>query len=137
MKKNPTHNLQKDLWLVLHIVDHCPRFLASVVIPNKQPKTIVKSIFKNWIIKHGSSNQIKSNIWFTKQVPTTQWWWVAAAESPWSKSVTERHNQILDLERHNQILELWFKSGSSLVYQCQKLTLQYPRFLSLPIGYRY
>ena len=85
----------RDLWLVLHNVDHCLRFLASVVIPNKQPKTIVKSIFKNWIIKHGSSNQIKSNIWFIKQVPTTQWWWVAAAESPWSKSVTERHNQIL------------------------------------------
>ena len=49
----------------------------------------------------------------------------------------QKDNQILDLERHNQILELWFKSGSSLVYQCQKLTLQYPRFLSLPIGYRY
>lgn len=42
--------------IVLHIVDHYTRLLASAVIPNKQPETIVKYIFKSRTSVFGSLN---------------------------------------------------------------------------------
>ena len=83
--------------ILLHINDHCTRLLASTVISNKYPDTIIKAIFKIWISVYGSAEkfltdndsfiQLCENFGIT--VKTT------AAESTWSNGLVERHNLIL------------------------------------------
>ena len=111
--------------ILLHVVDHCSRLSASAIIPNKQPETIIKYIFKSWISVFGSPTKFLTdngrkfaNNMFTNMCEglgiVTK---TTAAESPWSNDLVERHNLILadmldkvleetqcTLERHNLIL---------------------------------
>ena len=86
--------------ILLHIVEHCTRPSASTVIPNKQPETIIKYIFKIWISVFGSPAKFLTdyggefaNIMFISMceslgivIKTT------AAELPWSNSLVERQS---------------------------------------------
>ena len=89
--------------ILLHVVDHCSRLSASAIIPNKQPETIIKYIFKSWISVFGSPTKFLTdngrkfaNNMFTNMCEglgiVTK---TTAAESPWSNDLVERHNLIL------------------------------------------
>ena len=79
--------------ILVHIIDHCTRLLASTVISNKNPDTIIKAIFKIWISVYGSAEkfltdndsfiQLCENFGIT--VKTT------ATESTWRNGLVERH----------------------------------------------
>ena len=83
--------------ILVHIIDQCTRLLASTVISNKNPDTIIKAIFKIWISVYGSAEkfltdndsfiQLCENFGIT--VKTT------ATELTWSNGLVERHNLIL------------------------------------------
>ena len=89
--------------IILHLIDHCTRLSASTLIPNKNPETIVKAIFKIWISVYGTTKSFLTdnggefaNTQFIEMceslninVKTT------AAESPWSNGIVERHNLVI------------------------------------------
>ena len=88
---------------ILHMIDHATRLSAASIIPNKNPETVIKHMFKHWISVYGSAESFLSDNGgeFVNQqflelceqlginVKTT------AAESPWSNGLIERHNLIL------------------------------------------
>ena len=89
--------------ILLHLIDHATRWSSSCRIPSKNPKVVVKGIFKHWIQIRGAPLKFlsdnggefmneeflslceKMNI----SVKTT------AAESPWSNGLVERHNAVI------------------------------------------
>ena len=89
--------------ILLHLIDQCTQLSASCTIPNKNPDTVIKAIFKIWISVYGSAEKfltdnggdfansdfIKLCKSFGITVKTT------AAESPWSNGLVERHNFVL------------------------------------------
>ena len=89
--------------ILLHMIDQCTRLSASCTIPNKNPDTVIKAIFKIWISVYGSaakfltgnggefanSDFIELCESFGTTVKTT------AEESPWSNSLVECHNFVL------------------------------------------
>ena len=98
--------------LLLHIVDHCTRLSASNAIPNKQPETTIKYIFKTWISVFGLTAKFLTdhggefaNSTFTSMceslgiVIKTR-----AAESRWSNGLIKRHNLIL-VDMLDKVLE--------------------------------
>ena len=98
--------------IILHLIDHCTRLSASSVIPNKNPDTIIKYIFKIWISVYGvaekfltdNGGEFANNKFMEMceslgiKIKTT------AAEAPWSNGLVERHNLILS-EMLDKVLE--------------------------------
>ena len=88
---------------ILHVIDHLTRLSNAILIPDKQPKTIINALLTHWIAIYGSSEKflfdnggefanedmINMAERFGITIKTT------AAESPWSNGLVERHNQIL------------------------------------------
>ena len=89
--------------ILLHLIDQCTRLSASCTIPDKNPDTVIKAIFKIWISVYGSAEKFLTDNGgefansdfielcesFGITVKTT------AAESPWSNGLAERHNLVL------------------------------------------
>ena len=106
--------------ILLHLIDHCTHLSASMVIPNKNPDTIIKGIFSIWISVYDLAQKFLTdnggefaNTKFTQLCEslgiTIK---TASAEAPWSNDLVERHNLILSdmldkiLEENNCDLEL-------------------------------
>ena len=89
---------------LLPMIDVATKLSAGAIIRNKNPNTIVKEIFKNWIQIYGTPQKFLSDNggeFINEQmmelcertniiIKTT------AAESPFSNGIVERHNQILE-----------------------------------------
>ena len=88
---------------VLHLIDQGTRYSVGVRIPSKESSDIISAIFKHWVAYFGTPGFILIDYGreFNKQsfrdmaqnlniVVCT-----AAAESPWSNGLNERHNGIL------------------------------------------
>ena len=87
----------------LVMVDMATRFCSAAVIKNKNPSTVIKKIFTNWITIFGQPKKILSDNGcefnnsimrelgdkFGIKILTT------AAESPWSNGICERLNGVL------------------------------------------
>ena len=98
--------------ILLHLIDHCTRLSASTVIPDKNPDTVIKAIFKIWISVYGSAEKFLTDNGgefanddfvqlcetFGIIVKTT------AGEAPWSNGLVERHNLILS-DMLNKVLD--------------------------------
>ena len=89
--------------LVLVIVDLATRYCAASVIPNKSARTVIGSIFRNWISLFGAPKKLLSDnglefnnndmrelgdLFGVKILAT-------AAESPWSNGTCERLNAVI------------------------------------------
>ena len=84
--------------ILLHINDHCTRLLASTVISNKNPDTIIKAIFKIWISVYGSAEKfLTDNDSFIQLCENFGITVKTTAESTWSNGLVERHNLILSV----------------------------------------
>ena len=87
----------------LVIVDNATRYCAAAVIKDKNPRTIVKAIFLNWISTFGAPRKILSdnggefnNVELRQLAESFNIKIMAtAASSPWSNGLCERLNAVL------------------------------------------
>ena len=80
------------------MTDHTTRYKVSCAVTSKKKELIVKKVFQYWVGIFGHLNKIKVDnggnstiLNFNIRICTT------TAKSPWSNSLTERHNAILGL----------------------------------------
>ena len=89
--------------ILLHIIDHAARLSVSSFVKSKEPKVILKVIFKSWIQIYSASEKsltdngkefANSNFIDTAESMniTAK---VTAAESPFSDGLVEKHNFII------------------------------------------
>ena len=103
---------------LLHMIDVATKLSAGAIIRNKNPNTIVKEIFKNWIQIYGTPQKFLSDNggeFINEQMMelcerTNITIKTTAAESPFSNGIVERHNQILG----NMIIKTMEESNCSL-----------------------
>ena len=89
--------------IILHMIDHLSKLSAGERIPSKEPKIIIKSIFKNWVSVYGPPNKFLSDnggefmnasfIEMCEQMNITVK--NTAGRSPWSNGLVERHNLVI------------------------------------------
>ena len=101
--------------ILLHLVDHITRLSSSTVIPSKDPKAIIKAIFKSWIQKYGSAEktgnggefETKNFIDMCESINIR--FMLTAAKLPFSNGLKELYNLILSEIRRSQDHNTGFK----------------------------
>ena len=89
--------------IILHMIDHVSKLSAAARVSSKEPRIIIKSIFKNWVSVYGAPIKFLSdnggefmNASFIEMCEQMN---IAvkntAARSPWSNGIVERHNLVI------------------------------------------
>ena len=89
--------------IILHMIDHVSKLSAAARVSSKEPRIIIKSIFKNWVSVYGVPIKFLSdnggefmNASFIEMCEQMN---IAvkntAARSPWSNGIVERHNLVI------------------------------------------
>ena len=89
--------------ILLHLIDHATRLSVSSFVRSKEPKVILKAIFKSWIQIYGAPEKFLTDnggefanskfLDMAESMNITVK--VTAAESPFSNEIVERHNFII------------------------------------------